>query len=222
MKACIRHLLLVLLFLSSLPAAAQDESNVDTVFFYKTWYQIFYQEPVSMLINPYIFDQSQFQFFFEIDDEEMNYVIGHEYMAAALGENMWFINSNYLKTNFDGDVNSLVGYIPLFFNDKVAYICYGGYPYKNPYWKLDPTLRYGGEYEDFVWHYYYIDFENRKLLKVDHKVLSALLEDYHDLQMRYEGMRDYKKKEIIEDYFFKYIDRATQDIMCPYILDLVE
>ena len=40
--------------------------------------------------------------------------------------------------------------------------------------------------------------------------------------MRYEGMKDYKKREIIEDYFFKYIDRASQDVMHPYILDLFE
>ena len=46
-------------------------------------------------------------------------------------------------------------------------------------------------------------------------------EDYHDLQVRYEGMKDYKKPEIIEDYFYKYIDRVTGDFMKPYILDLV-
>ena len=45
--------------------------------------------------------------------------------------------------------------------------------------------------------------------------------DYHDLKVRYEGMKDYKKRYIIEDYFYKYIDRASQDFMRPYILDLV-
>ena len=69
--------------------------------------------------------------------------------------------------------------------------------------------------------YYYIDFLNRKVLRVTPKVLSGLLEDYHDLQMRYEGMKDYKKSEIIEDYFLKFIERASNDIMRPYILDLV-
>ena len=58
--------------------------------------------------------------------------------------------------------------------------------------------------------------------KVNHSYLSELLEDYHDLQMRYEGMKDYKKQYIIEDYFFKYIDRATGDVMHPYILELVD
>ena len=40
--------------------------------------------------------------------------------------------------------------------------------------------------------------------------------------MRYEGMKDYKKQEIIEDYFFRFIDRASSDVMRPYILDLVD
>ncbi len=221
MKDYLRYLLLVLLVLGSLRAAAQDEP-VDTVYFYKTWHEFLHQEPVSMLINPYIFDQSQFQLFFEINDEEMNYVIEHEFMAACLWDSIWLINSEYLKKSFDGDVRHLVGYIPLIFNDKLAYFRYGGYPYKNQYWKLDPTLRYGGEYEDFVWHYYYIDFKSHRLLKVDHSVLSELLEDYHDLQVRYEGMKDYKKRSIIEYFFLLFVDRASQDIMRPYILDLVE
>ena len=70
--------------------------------------------------------------------------------------------------------------------------------------------------------FYYIDFFNRKVLKVNPSVLSELLTDYHDLKMRYEGMRDYKKREIIEDYFYKYVDRASQDVMRPNILDLVK
>ena len=57
--------------------------------------------------------------------------------------------------------------------------------------------------------------------RVTPKYLSHLLEDYQDLLMRYEGMKNYKKPEIIEDYFFKYIDRYTEDLMTPLIVDLV-
>ena len=70
--------------------------------------------------------------------------------------------------------------------------------------------------------YFYIDFVTSTVHRVTNEYLSHLLEDYHDLQMRYEGMKDYKKRYIIEDYFFKYIDRATDDFMHPNILDLVE
>ena len=63
---------------------------------------------------------------------------------------------------------------------------------------------------------------NRRVIKITPESLSELLEDYHDLQMRYEGMKNHKKHEIIEDYFYKYIDRATEDILRPYIIDLVD
>ena len=58
--------------------------------------------------------------------------------------------------------------------------------------------------------------------KVTPQVLSELLEDYHDLQVRYEGMKDYKKRPVIEYFFLMFVDRASQDFMRPYILDLVE
>ena len=39
--------------------------------------------------------------------------------------------------------------------------------------------------------------------------------------MRFEGMKNNKRNEIIEDYFYKFVDRASDDIMRPYIIDLV-
>ena len=76
------------------------------------------------------------------------------------------------------------------------------------------------DFDDIV-DYYYIDFQNKEVIKITPSSLSELLEDYHDLQMRYEGMKDYKKRDIMMDYFFKYIDRAQQDCMKPYILDVM-
>ncbi|MBQ9822475.1 MAG: hypothetical protein IJM58_10165, partial [Muribaculaceae bacterium] len=83
---------------------------------------------------------------------------------------------------------------------------------------------YGEEVIDYseIVDLYYIDFKNHMVRKVTPEVLSELLEDYHDLKMRYEGMKNYKKREIIFDYFFKYVERATDDIMRPFILDLVK
>ena len=227
-----RHIAVVLLVaVASLRAVAVEYPH-DTVYFYNSWEQMFYQEPVSMLVDPFFVVYSPFQMSFEIDDEKMNYVINSKYMFAALGDSIVYINSSYLKHCFDGDVNLLAGYIPLMFNDKVAYFIFGGYPYRDAF---EEYHYYNGRYTytmariaqertlvQITWYFYYIDFEHRKVLKVNHNVLSDLLKDYHDLQMRYEGMKDYKKNEIIEDYFFRYIDRATSDVMHPYILDLVD
>jgi hypothetical protein len=109
----------------------------------------------------------------------------------------------------------------VFFNDKVAYLTFVGYGENLSFTQMMfGTLDDPVEYEEIV-DLYYIDFFNRKVLKVTPVVLSGLLEPYHDLQMRYEGMKDYKKRSIIRDYFYKFVDRATQDVMRPFILDLV-
>ena len=108
----------------------------------------------------------------------------------------------------------LNNYVPLFLNDKIAYtISVANVSFKDPIEEDDNVNSID---------YYFIDFLNRKVMRVSPGVLSGLLEDYHDLQMRYEGMKDYKKRPIIEEYFFQFFDRATEDPMRPFILDLVE
>ncbi len=209
MSNLLRHIAAIMLAVVPLLAHAVETQH-DTVYFYNTWEQMSYFEPISMLQDPFIYAKSPLQIFFEIEDEKWNSVIEHDFLGASMGDSIWFINSNYLKKHFDGDVNLLKGYIPLSFNDKVAYFRYGGYVY--------------GErtYNHINWHYYYIDFEHRKVLKVNHNVLSDLLKDYHDLQMRYEGMKDYKKDAVIEDYFLRFIDRISSDPMWPDMLDVVD
>ena len=63
---------------------------------------------------------------------------------------------------------------------------------------------------------------HHKVLKVDYRFLSDQLEDYQDLLMRYEGMKDNNKRDVIEYYFLKYIDRVSTDVMRPEILELVD
>ena len=224
MNGSLRHIALIILTMASLHAVAVEVPH-DTVYFYNTWEQMFCQEPVGMLVDPFIEAHSPFQMYFLIDDEKMNYVIESKYMFAALGDSIIFINSKYLKECFTGDVNLLAGYIPLEFNEKMAYFRFGGHPYGDGSDGVEYLRsRWGNErtLNQISWNYYNIDFERHKILKVNHNVLSALLKDYHDLLMRYEGMKEYKKREVIEDYFLRYIDRATSDVMHPYILDLVD
>ena len=142
--------------------------------------------------------------------------ISDRVVAATLGDSIWLINTHYLRQNFGGDAKKLSDFVPLYFNEKVAFVV------SDAAMSVKDILF--GPSEDYYpeGDYFYIDFQNRKVLKVTPAVLSALLEDYHDLQMRYEGMKDYKKRHIIEDYFFKYVDRATQDFMRPTILELVD
>ena len=172
------------------------------------------------LIDPFIYLITPYEIAIETGVEDVDYAINKTHIAATLGDSIWLINSQYLKREFTGDTKRLTEFMPFFFSDKVAYVLYVG-ENENLNWK---NILFGDRVEtDFeeIVDYYYIDFQNKSVIKITPSSLSMLLEDYHDLQMRYEGMKDFKKREIMLDYFFKYIDRAQQDVMKPYILDVM-
>jgi len=205
--------------MSAFHAEAADEP-MDTVYFYDTWKQMLNVEPVAMFVNPQLYLESPCELYIMTNDPNLDKVIEKEHIAISLGDSIWFINTYYLDKHFGGDAARLNGFAPVYFNQKLAYVTYTA--------NLSVKDLLFGESEDKEFGYdysidlYNIDFQNHMVNKVTPGTLSQMLEDYHDLQMRYEGMKDYKKRAIIEDYYFKYIDRATADIMHPYILDLVE
>ena len=188
MKNWLKYLMLVAVASMSLQSIAQTEP--DTLYFYKTWKQIMDLEPTAFIVNPIIDAYSPYEIYFITGYEEVDKSIQKDYMAVSQGDSIWLMNSEYLKTYFKGDVNGLDGFIPMFFNDKVAYLTANG-----------PVTV--------------------KEVLFGNNAESELLTDFHDLKVRYEGMKDYKKQYVIEDYFYKYIDRASNDVMHPYILDLV-
>ena len=214
----IRYIVLMALCVASLQSQAV-EAQRDTVFFYKTWSQMLNMAPEAMLENPIVEYYSPYHVAIYTIDEELNKSIAEDYLAASLGDSIWLLSSDFLKKRFTGDVKRFYDFVPVFFNEKVAFITYGD----------------ASSFLDFLFGpsvvdgeivltpcFFYLDFLNNKITKVNHTVLSALLEDYHDLQVRYEGMKDYKKPYMIEEFFYKYVDRATQDIMRPRILDLTD
>ena len=217
------HIFLAFVTMASFLALKAGELPRDTVFFYDTWEQMFYMQPSAYIVAPYIEASTPYEVFVYTGNDELDEKLLSEHAAITIDEGCtWLISSEYLKKNFKGDTKKMSGFMPLFFDDKVAFVMYVGYgtnvSLKNIlFGETDEDMDYS-EYVD----YYYIDFMNRKVLKVTPSVLSDLLEDYHDLQMRYEGMKDFKKRYIIEDYFYKFIDRASEDVMRPYILDLVD
>ena len=207
-----RHIALILLATASLTAVAQDEPH-DTVYFYTTWTQIFDMAPETMVVDPAIDVYSPFELYVETGDKKANKRIKNEYIAASLGDSTWLVNSNYLKENFKGDSKDLYGYVPLFFSEKVAYAV------AEECWYAE---RGNVSYNVLSTHNYYIDFAQHMVTRIDAKALSALLADYSDLRMRFEGFMDNNKSAILNDFFYRYVDRANEDVLRPYILDLVE
>ena len=217
MKTWIRNFLLLALTMASFHAVAVEVPH-DTIYFYKTWEQMLYFEPSAYIIDPIIDAFTPYEVYVETGSDDVNKTIEKEYMALSQGDSIWLINSKYLKKNFKGDVKGLDGFIPVFFNEKLAFITGNG-----PLTVKD--VLFGTDSDgvtSYTQAYYYIDFLNLKVNRLTHGYLSELLETYHDLQMRYEGMKDYKKSYMIEEFFFKFIDRATEDVMQPYILDLMQ
>ena len=219
MKNSLKYLFVLVIAVCALRGSAADSQPVDTLYFYDSWEQMLEFSPVAMMQDPWIFAPSAFRCYIETGDEDLDEKLWRKHIAFSLGDSIWLMSAYYLRQNFKGDVKNLDGYIPVFFNSKAAYIVQPG--------KLSVKDLLVGPPEDAEYdfrkcEYYNIDFLNRVVKRVTPTVLSQLLERYHDLQMRYEGMKDYKKQEIIEDFYFKYIDNVTQDIMYPYILDLVE
>ena len=215
MQTLSRHLIILLLAMVSLNVQAVDEAY-DTVYFYDTWEQMLSMTPSSMLVSPVVevVNPYEIDIYTTTDDYRL-----YDHLAATLGDSIWLISTVYLQMNFAGDSHYLcqgrLRYIPVFFSKKVAYLtCVN---YGNP---ISPKEIQFDKQGNVVMNYYYLDFRQRKVRLVTPDVLSELLDDYHDLQMRYEGMKDYKKPEIIEDYFMKFVDQASEDLMRPFILDL--
>ena len=221
MKNFLLHI--VLFFFMAASAVTCQATPQDTVYFYDTWEQMLNFTPDAVIIDPVIETISPYELYVDACDDNINDLISNKHIALSLGDSIWLVNSYYLKRNFKGDTKMLNGYVPVFFNDKVAYVTYVRYDEwsvsLNDY--LFGEVSYDGAIKKVV-NYCYIDFMRHKVLKVDHSVLSNLLDGYNDLLMRYEGMKEFKDPEIIEEYFLKYVDRATEDIMRPNIVDLTE
>lgn len=206
MKLIFRHIaLLALAVVFSQAVTAQEAEHRDTIYFFETWEQMLMNRPVRVIDFPDDLPPEPDEIHFHLEGDSLAHFVNDKYMAAALGDSNWYINSRYLKDRFNLGTMSKQGYLSLFFNEKVAYL-----------------LVYYYYYDGYDTSYYYLDFQNRKVLEVDQKVLRGLLKDYHDLQMRYEGMKYNKRPDIIENYFLKFIDRASTDAMRPDILDMVD
>ena len=207
MRNRFKHIILLAAVLLSFQAAmGQEEMSRDTIYFFQTWEQMLMDVPANIYDFPDELPPVPDELHFYFEDDSINNLINDEYLAAAQGDTLWYINTRYLAKHFDMGDLAKKGYVTIFFDDKVAYL----------------QVFYFYAYEGIDCSYYYLDFKNRKVLTVNHKTLRALLNDYPDLRMRFDGMKDNKSSRIVDEFFFRYIDRASQDITRPYILDLIE
>jgi len=218
MKDWIKSLSLILaLAICPMRSAALSLSN-DTLFVFETWQQMLDNTPAMMMVNPVMDVVNPHEVYIVTGSDAMDKMFINTNFALLLGDD-WLISSTYLKKHFKGDVKHLKGFVPVFFNDKAAYVTQlGNIKLKDYLIGSDVDF----EYTSNSVTYYNIDFEKRLVQKVTPSSLPELLRPYHDLLMRYEGLRDRKKQHVIKEFYFEYIDRVTQDDSRPAIIELVK
>lgn len=189
----------------------------DTVYFYDTWQQMFNMQPAAMFTTPDAEVYSISEIYIRSDVDSLNDIIQNLHIALSVSDSIWLVNCDYLKKHFKVEYKNIQRYNQVFFTEKAAFFI--------AYAPLTVIELLNGNTDDTSYQstvaFYYIDFKNRRVDRVNHKYLSKLLADYHDLQMRYEGMKDYKKPHVIQDFLFRYLDRASEDTMRPSIPDLI-
>lgn len=216
---------LLCLVASSLVATAQEyKARHDSVWVYNSWDAILEQWPDTLVVNPEISLWTPYDIEFETRSKHANEMLHHQTVAVAIGDTTWLVNTQWLKDQgYKGDVKKMEDYAPLYFNAKVAFIQCVPTRTSSGMALLGALLGDPELFSDDPWEnpadYYWIDFENQRVDKIDHKKLSELLSVYPDLQRRFEQMRDYKKRYVIQSYFIDFIQRAERDPSYPYIYD---
>lgn len=222
-----RRLYITLLALTAIAlgmSAQQYRARHDSVWVYNSWEAIMDQWPDTVIINPEITAWTPFDIEFEAIDKDVNHMLKKQTVAVAVGDSIWLINTQWLRDNkYKGDCKKMDDYTPLFFNAKVAFIqcvpthtstgmaLLGALLGDSEAFTPDPWA----DEADFFW----IDFETKRVDKVDHKKLSELLGDYPDLRRRFEQMADYKERYMVQSFFIDYVQRAERDPGYPDILD---
>ena len=217
--------ILFLLFIAAaVPTIAQDyHLRHDTVYVYQSWEAIFDQYPDTMLVNPSIEAYNQFDIHISTSDQQVNEMLEDDAVAVAIGDTLWLVSASWMQRNFKGDCNKMNAWVPLYFNEKIAFVQWQQYRSEVGMQLLgallgDPEL-FDKDPEEMNGELYLIDFDLQRVYKLNHKVLSRLLDPYPDLLRRYVSMKDYKKQYMVESYFLEYIDRITADPTVPRIID---
>ena len=126
MKKCMRYLWMAAMMVCSLHAVADSQAYHDTVYFYTSWEEMYDMTPMSRVIDPYIEQVSPFELHIfmtqGVESVNLSKEVLKNHVGISIGDSILLVNSQYLKREFDGDVKRLSGCVPVFFNERVAYL----------------------------------------------------------------------------------------------------
>ncbi len=195
------------LLIGTLTALADEVS--DTLVVYKDWAGLVNGRPTAMVIDPYIDIVSPWEIYFSNNTTMVDRMLDNEAVAVALGDSVWMINTRYLAINFEGPLSRMDGYAPMLFNEKVLMFEHASLTYDAWGQVMNPDVN------SIETDLYWVDLAARHVYQIDHKVLSSLLAPYHDLQMRFDGMKDRKKRHVIRYFLNELIRRIEMDDEVP-------
>lgn len=212
----------------------KHDEGTDTLMVYNSWRSVFYKGRDTVALNPNVEIYSPFQYKFkptEKDRKPLQKMIEKQSVAVAIGDSVWLVNGKYLKDSLNGAYNKYFrDYLPLYFCEKIAFFQY-----------LPTEIDYlGTEIDNFEGLQYYvgvgrgsvleypsgivdvahfvIDLENKTVFLVDKNYLLFLLERYPDMKRRFEMMQGQNEFYLINEFFWDYVDRISQDPYAPNIV----
>ena len=212
----------------------KHDEGTDTLMVYNSWHSLFYEGRDTVAINPNIEIYSPFQYKFkptEKSHKPLSKMIEKQSVAVSIGDSVWLVNSKYLKDSLQGVYNKYFNdYLPLYFSEKIAFFQY--VPTEIEYLECEidnfqnlehyvgvgrsSVLEYPGGVVDVA--HFVIDLAQKNVNLVDGKYLLFLLERYPDMKRRFEMMQGQNEYYLINEFFWDYVDRISEDPFAPDIV----
>ncbi len=209
-------LLIVTLMLCASAGKAQSQSGDserhDSLYVYLSWEAVWAGDADTVVLDPDATVYTPYDIEFRCDKKSLNNLIKKDAVAVSLGDTLWMVNSRWLKKNdFEGS-RRMRNYVPLYISPKIAFVHWAGV-------SIPDFFYHDVDLSEFMEdsNLYIIAFDLKRMVLVNQKQLSFMLEEYPDLKIRYESLKSYKEQETITDYFLQYVDRINAD---PLVLPL--
>ena len=208
-------------------SSRKHDHGRDTLWVYNSWDALMFNGPDTMAVNPNIEINSPFNIKFkptEKDSKPLRKMIDKQSAVVSIGDSVWLINSHFIKDSLQGYYNGIFeNYVPLFFNEKIAFIQY--IPTDISYLPIEidsfegvtagvgkyGIYNVGGDYGYVAVPHFLIDIVSRQITLVDRSFLLVLLERYPDMKRRYEMMADQNEFYMINQFFWDYVDRLSKE-----------
>ncbi len=215
-----RKLLFIIMIVVAVRALA-DGTVTDSLTVYSSWDAVFDCRPDTVLHRVDVNVYTPYDFKITPRGKEMKKMLKQEAQVVTLGDSLWLVSSDYLKREFKGDCKHFSRFVPLYFSPGIAFVQWqrgdptvGGMLLNalvGGLFGVDAGVGMSDYYYGRVAPFYHLDFEHKRVEKVDYDYLIKLLEDFPDLRRRFEQMRDCREQYMVNEFFLEYVELVSRD-----------